>query len=96
MSAAVAAVALVGSATACSSNTTPPQQQQPGTSTSPTSAVPTGHGAYAQCLTEHGVPAPAGGALGPQPGGPPPGVDQDTWHTAMQACSSLAPGPPPG
>jgi hypothetical protein len=25
--------------------------------------------------------------------GPPPGVDQDIWHRAMQACSSLAPGP---
>jgi hypothetical protein len=34
------------------------------------------------------VPTAPGPALGP-----PPGVDQDTWHRAMQACSSLAPGP---
>jgi len=39
-------------------------------------------------LSEHGVPTAPGPALGP-----PPGVDQDTWHRAMQACSSLAPGP---
>jgi hypothetical protein len=39
-------------------------------------------------LSEHGVPDAPGLALGP-----PPGVDQNTWHSAMQACSSLAPGP---
>ncbi|WP_458319252.1 hypothetical protein [Mycolicibacterium brisbanense] len=26
---------------------------------------------------------------------PPPGVDQDAWNNALQACASLAPTPPP-
>ncbi|MCF6387559.1 hypothetical protein L2K20_11290 [Mycobacterium sp. MBM] len=34
--------------------------------------------------------APADGAAPP----PPPGVDQNTWDTAMQACRALAPAPP--
>jgi len=87
----VAAAALAGGAVACSSSTTP--SDRPGTSST---AVPAEHGAFAHCLTEHGVPAPPnGGPAGPQPvNGPPPGVDQDTWDKAMQACSSLAPGPP--
>jgi hypothetical protein len=66
---------------ACSSDTAPPEQ-------STTSPAPTGHGAFAQCLSEHGVPAAPGPAVGP-----PPGVDQAVWDQAMQACSSLAPGP---
>jgi hypothetical protein len=55
----------------------------PTTSTQPTAQ----HGAYAQCLAEHGVPTP--------PAGPdaPPGVDQQTWAKAQQACASQAPGP---
>jgi hypothetical protein len=55
---------------------------------SSTSVAPTGHGGFAHCLSEHGVSIAPGPAAGP-----PPGVDQDTWHRAMQACSSLAPGP---
>ncbi|PEG43812.1 hypothetical protein CRI77_04340 [Mycolicibacterium duvalii] len=47
-----------------------------------------GHGSYASCLDQHGVPAPAGPVSGP-----PPGVDVDTWESAMAECSSLAPGP---
>ncbi len=66
---------------ACTPNSAPPEQ-------SPTSVAPTGHGTLAHCLAEHGVPAAPGPAVGP-----PPGVDQDTWRQAMQACSSLAPGP---
>jgi hypothetical protein len=66
---------------ACSSSTPPAEP-------SPTSVAPTGHGGFAHCLSEHGVPTAPGPAVGP-----PPGVDQDTWHRAMQACSSLAPGP---
>jgi hypothetical protein len=63
----------------CSSN---PAEQ------SPTSVEPTGHGSLAQCLKEHGVPVAPGPAVGP-----PPGVPEETWNGAMQACSSLAPGP---
>ncbi len=47
-----------------------------------------GHGSLAYCLGQHGVPAPPGPATGP-----PPGVDPATWDKAMEACSSLAPGP---
>jgi len=46
------------------------------------------HGALADCLSKHGVPAAAGPAVGP-----PPGVDAATWSSAMQACSPLGPGP---
>jgi hypothetical protein len=45
-----------------------------------------------------GAPRPGGGAGGP--GGPPdqapPGVDEDTWEAAQEACSDLAPTPPDG
>jgi hypothetical protein len=74
---ATAAAILAG----CSSD-----PQQPTTTES--DVAPTGHGSLAQCLSEHGVPAAPGPATGP-----PPGVDPDTWHQALQACSSLAPGP---
>ncbi|WP_353358712.1 hypothetical protein [Mycobacterium sp.] len=76
-----AGFAAAGLLAACSSNTPPGQQ-------SPTSVAPSAHGGFAHCLSEHGVPTAPGPAAGP-----PPGVDQDTWHRAMQACSSLAPGP---
>jgi len=65
----------------CSANTPPPEQ-------SSTSVAPSVHGGFAHCLSEHGVPAAPGPAAGP-----PPGVDQDTWQRAMEACSALAPGP---
>jgi hypothetical protein len=76
-----AGIAAAGLLVACSSNTT----EQPASSTS---VAPTGHGTLAQCLSEHGVPMAPGPAVGP-----PPGVDPATWQQAMQACSSLAPGP---
>jgi hypothetical protein len=76
-------LAAAGLLAACSSSTPPPQQPS-------TSTTPEGHGSFAHCLSEHGVPAAPGPAVGP-----PPGVDQSTWHSAMQACSSLAPGPGP-
>ena len=76
-----AALAAAGLLAACSSAATQPEQ-------SSTSVAPTGHGGFAHCLSEHGVPTAPGPAAGP-----PPGVDQDTWHRAMQACSSLGPGP---
>jgi hypothetical protein len=61
---------------------------EPAPSPSTTSAVPSGHGSLAHCLSEHGVPAAPGPAAGP-----PPGVSDQTWKQAMEACSSLAPGP---
>jgi len=76
-----AVVAAAGILAACSSNTPSPEQVS-------TSVAPSGHGGFAHCLSEHGVPIAPGPAVGP-----PPGVDQDIWHRAMQACSSLAPGP---
>jgi hypothetical protein len=64
----------------------------PVTTTTPTTVE---HGAYAHCLNEHGVSEPPGPAVGPAPGpaAPPPGVDQATWASAVEACASLAPGP---
>jgi hypothetical protein len=67
----------------CSSNDTPPEQSS--------TQAPSGHGAYANCFHEHGISAPPGPVSGP-----PPGVDQDTWHKATQSCASLAPGPDAG
>jgi hypothetical protein len=66
----------------CSSKGAPPEQSS---TPSPTS----GHGAYANCLHEHGVSAPPVAE-------PPPGTDENTWHKATQACASLAPGPDTG
>jgi hypothetical protein len=76
-----ASIIAAGFLVACSSNTT----EQPATSTS---VAPAGHGTLANCLSEQGVPSAPGPAAGP-----PPGIDADTWQQAMQACSSLAPGP---
>jgi hypothetical protein len=82
----IAAAMVVATGTvACSSGTT--SRDQTGTST--TSSAPTGHGAFAHCLSEHGAPSAPGPAIGPSPG-----VDADTWNRAMQTCASLAPGPP--
>jgi hypothetical protein len=94
---AAAAAALMSAVVACSS-TAPSADAQPG------------HDAFAQCLTEHGVSAPPQGqppqgqlpqgappqGTPPQGGTPPapPGVDQQTWDAALQACQSLAPAPP--
>jgi hypothetical protein len=78
-----AGIAAAGILAGCSSN--PPAEQ----TTTKDSEAPTGHGSFAHCLSEHGIPAAPGPAVGP-----PPGVSEDTWHNAMQACSSLAPGPP--
>ena len=61
-----AAAALISTA-ACSSSTTPAEQ----TSAAPSSAA---HDAFAQCLSDNGVPAPPGDghAGGPPPNGTPP------------------------
>jgi hypothetical protein len=77
-----AGLAAAGLLAACSSN--PPAPEQSSTSVAPAA----GHGGFAHCLGEHGVPAAPGPAVGP-----PPGVDQNTWQRAMQECASLAPGP---
>jgi hypothetical protein len=79
-----AVLAAAGLVAACSTDKPPSEQPS-------TSVAPTGHGGFAHCLSEHGVPVAPGPAAGP-----PPGVDQDTWQRAMQACSTLAPGPGPG
>jgi hypothetical protein len=80
--AALAAAAVLVSA--CGSEAPEPE---PGSPSSPAPSSPT-HGALAQCLSDHGVPA----APGPT-AGPPPGVDPATWQKAMQECSTLEPGP---
>ena len=63
---------------------------EPGPTESPTPTAPAAHGGLADCLRNHGV-ADAGGPAAVL--GPPPGTDQAAWDKAMQACSSLAPGP---
>jgi hypothetical protein len=80
--AAVGALAAAALLASCSS--APPQH----TDDSPGVAPSTGHGAFAHCLTDHGVPAAPGPVTGP-----PPGVDEAAWQQAMQSCGSLAPGP---
>lgn len=72
---------------ACSAQDTPAEPTPSSTSTTATTTAG-GHGGYAQCLSEHGVPAAPGPVAGP-----PPGVDEQTWQQAVQACSTLAPGP---
>jgi hypothetical protein len=84
--AAVATLAVL--AAGCSSETSPPPESPSATESKPATS---GHGSFAHCLGEHGVPAAPGPAAGP-----PPGVDAGTWQQAMQACASLAPGPGPG
>lgn len=78
----------------------------PAPSSASSSAAPTQHGAFGECLRQHGVTiapvATAGPSLGPAPGpastastAPAPlGVDQSTWDNAMQACASLTSAPP--
>ncbi|MET0455559.1 MAG: hypothetical protein ABW137_27275 [Mycobacterium sp.] len=83
LAAALAAALLLA---ACGSAPPAPPQEQSGTSSSAPATA--GHGALANCLSDHGVPAETGPAVGP-----PPGVDQDVWQKAMTACSTLAPGP---
>ncbi|KWX66466.1 hypothetical protein [Mycobacterium sp. NAZ190054] len=79
--AVIAAAGAVVAACATSADTPPPS--------APSSAVPSvGHGSFAYCLGQHGVPA----APGPV-SEPPAGVDAAAWEKAMTECSSLAPGP---
>jgi hypothetical protein len=79
--AAVGAALLIAS---CSS------EQAPSAPTTTDSGSPPAHGSLADCLKANGV-TETGGA--PVVLGPPAGVDQATWDTAMKACATLAPGP---
>ena len=56
----------------------------------PAPAAASEHGGLPHCLSEHGVTEST-----VSPADQPPGVDQATWDKAIQACSSLAPGPGP-
>lgn len=79
----VVVLATAGAVAGCA---TPAESPAPST---PSSAVPSvGHGSFAYCLGQHGVPAVAGPVSAP-----PPGVDAAAWEQAMAECSSLAPGP---
>ena len=64
-----------------------PQSPMPSPAPETTETSVTGHGAYAECLAEHGVPTPP---VGP---GAPPGVDAQTWARAQEACADQGPGP---
>jgi len=70
---------------ACSSTSAPSES-----GSSSRSESPAAHGSFADCLKANGVDETAAPAAVL---GPPEGVDQSTWQQAMQACSSLAPGP---
>lgn len=86
---ALGAAALIAG---CSSNPSKaPETKAPDTSPSAPTSSQVQHGALAGCLHDHGVPDSAGPAVL----GPPAGVDQATWDSAMKACSTLAPGPGP-
>lgn len=84
MRSVLAAALAAGLLAACSSESAP----APDSSISEPSEAPSGHGSFAECLREHGVPAPPGPVAGP-----PPGVDAQQWDTAMDTCGTLAPGP---
>ena len=62
------------------------------------SQTPGGHDAFAQCMTENGVPAPPdggpGGPGGPGYGGPPPGSDGTMPPPGADGPPVGAGGPP--
>ncbi|MGK2880050.1 MAG: hypothetical protein ACSLE6_04405 [Mycobacterium sp.] len=72
------AAAVAAALVGCSSDE--PAEQSPTSTTSE-------HGGYAHCLSEHGITTPPAGP------GAPPGVDEETWREAQEACATLAPGP---
>jgi len=78
VSAAVALFTVALFAASCGNPTEP----QPAPTTQPV-----GHGSYASCLANNGVPTPPAGPAAP------PGVDPQTWAKAQQACADKAPGP---
>ncbi|MDT5196279.1 MAG: hypothetical protein QOH20_3033 [Mycobacterium sp.] len=64
-----------------------PAEPQPAPTTQPATQTTMGHGSYASCLADNGVPTPPAGP------GAPPGVDPQTWAKAREACADKAPGP---
>jgi hypothetical protein len=84
-----AALLVVGFLAACGSTDQPAEPSDPVPSNTVPSSAPaaSGHGAYAECLAEHGVTTPPAGPAAP------PGVDPQTWAQAQQACADRAPGP---
>jgi len=85
------AAALIGSATACSSSTAPAAQSTVASSSTSTSA----HDAFAQCLSDNGVPAPPDGGHGQ--GGPPPDGTPPSGPPPQSADGvNGAPPAPPG
>jgi len=83
---AVAACAVVAGCASSPTPSGPTAISPPPPSGSP---APAEHGTFARCLHEHGVQDGSGSVVLR----PPPGVDQNTWDTAVQACATLAPGP---
>jgi hypothetical protein len=81
-----AALLVAGLLAACGSTDQPAEPSAPVPSSVPAAS---GHGAYAECLAEHGVTTPPAGPAAP------PGVDPQTWAQAQQACADKAPGPAP-
>ena len=79
-----AALLVVGFLAACGSTDEPAAPSNTAPSSAPAAS---GHGAYAECLAENGVPTPPAGPAAP------PGVDPQTWAQAQQACADKAPGP---
>jgi hypothetical protein len=76
--AAVCSIGAVWSIAGCASQPAPPANDPPTAE----------HGSLAECLSANGV-----ADTGPSVLGPPQGVDPQIWDRAMQACSTLAPGP---
>jgi hypothetical protein len=88
--------------TACGSDAAAPATTPATTASATTSASPN---AFAECMTQQGVPAPEGGVRATGPGGggpqggtatrrnpppPPEGVDPDAWAAALETCGPLA------
>jgi hypothetical protein len=86
--------------TACGgSDETAPATDPATTASATASATPN---AFADCMTQQGVPAPEGGVRVTGPGGgepeggtatrrnPPEGVEPDAWAAALETCGPLA------
>ncbi|MGW4098753.1 hypothetical protein [Mycobacterium sp. NPDC004974] len=96
----VTGAALVTGMVACSSGS---NTESPGTSTAASASESTSaaasapaaapHGAFTDCLTEHGIPAPPEGA---PPGPPPAGTTPPPGAPTPPLDSDGKPFPPPG
>ncbi|WP_404822818.1 hypothetical protein [Mycolicibacterium baixiangningiae] len=83
-----AALAAAGLLAACAGEGPSSEPAPSSSSSSSSTSSSSGHGSYAECLNEHGVPAAPGPSTGP-----PAGVDRAAWDEALLSCASLAPGP---